>query len=132
MAWIDAAELCESPEEMVMRRHALRGDEAAHGKRVNQCIVEMLVLSGLRSGNGAHLAYRRLIARRLRLRLVNELPTGSTQRLSSTASPMKRLGKNGAVQMIVEVGAFRHALEEDAQRQRIAADGIQLLGRALP
>ena len=33
--------------------------------------------------------------------------------------------------MVMKIGAFRHALEEGAQRQRIGAHAFQLLGGAL-
>jgi hypothetical protein len=42
-----------------------------------------------------------------------------------------RLGVDGTAQMAVQVGAFRHALEEVAKRERLGADAFQRLRRAL-
>jgi hypothetical protein len=41
-----------------------------------------------------------------------------------------RLGKHGAVQMKVQLAAFRHALEEFVKGKRIAANVIERLGGA--
>ncbi len=38
-----------------------------------------------------------------------------------------RLGIDGTAQMAVQVGAFRHALEEVAKRERLSADALQRL-----
>lgn len=42
----------------------------------------------------------------------------------------QRLGIDGAVQVAVQVGAFRHAFEEDLQSQRVAAESVELLACA--
>ena len=43
-----------------------------------------------------------------------------------------RLGIDGTAQMAVQVGAFRHALEEVAKRERLGANAFQRLRGALP
>ena len=41
------------------------------------------------------------------------------------------LGVDGAVQMIVQIGALGHALQEVSQSERIVAHALQLVDRAL-
>ena len=132
VAGIGAAEFREGSEEMVMPGHALGRDEAAHGEGIDQGIVEVLVLGDFGGGNIARLADRLGRGSRLdRLRLGERLGGLIDAETVFTPDADERLGVDGAVQMIVQVGALRHALEEVAQGKRVGADLLQLLRGAL-
>lgn len=128
---IGAAEFRECPEEMVVSGHALRGDEAAHRKRIDQIVVESLVFGYVGGGNIAGLTHGRGLGSRLdRLRFSEGLRGRIYAETVFAADADEGLGIDRAVEMIVQIGALRHALEELAKSQRIAADGIELLARA--
>jgi hypothetical protein len=74
-----------------------------------------------------------LFARRLRLRIgLDRLRFGNTfgDRIDAetilTADADERLGVDGAVEVIVQIRALRHALEKLVERQRIGAHPLQL------
>jgi hypothetical protein len=78
----------EGSKEMVVPGHACRRDEAAHGKGVDQCVVEALVLGNVGGRNIARFANElRLRARIDRLRFASAFV--STQRPSSPPTRMK-------------------------------------------
>jgi hypothetical protein len=92
----------------------------------------VLVLGDFGRGNIARLADRLGRGSRLdRLRLGEGLGGLIDAETVFSADADERLGIGGAIQMIVEVGALRHALEEVAQGKRVGADLLQHLRGAL-
>ena len=131
VARIGAAELGEGSEEMIVPGLALRGNEAAHGEGIDQLVVEALVLRHVGGGNVARFAHRlRLRAGLDRLRLGEALGDRIDAETVLAADADEGLGVDRAVEMIVQVGALRHALEKVAERKRIAANGVERLRRA--
>jgi hypothetical protein len=117
---------------MVMPGDALGGDEAAHGKGVDQGVVEVLVLGDVGGGNVARFAHR------LRLRpSVDRLRFGKrfcrlvhAETVFGTGAD-ESLGVHSAVQMVVQVGALGHAHQEFTQSKRVFTHPLQLLRGAL-
>ena len=132
MTRVGAAEFGEGSEEMVVARYGLGGDEAAHGKGIDQLVVKSLVLERFRGWNVAGLADRLGLGSGLdRLRLREPLRHSVYAELVIGADADERLGVDRAIQMIVQIGALRHALQEVAQSERVVADSFELLHRAL-
>jgi hypothetical protein len=131
MARIGAAELGKRAEEMIVPGLALGGHEAAHGEGVHELVIEVLVLGNVYGANAARLACGlRLGAGLDRLRFGEGFGGRIDAEPVLTADAKESLGIDRAVEVIVKVGALRHTLEEDAQRQRISANGIELLDDA--
>ena len=120
MARVGASEFRERSEELVVARHGLRRDKAAHGEGIDQLVIKGLVLEGVRGWNVARLAYRLGLSSGLdRLRLRKGLCDCINAELILGADADECLGVYGAIQMIVQIGALRHALEEVAKLERL-------------
>ena len=131
MARVGATELGECPEEMIVPGLALRRHEAAHREGIDQLVVELLVLRHIGGANVAGLADRLGLGAGLdRLRLGEGLGDRIDAQPILTADADEGLGIDRAVEMIVQVGALRHALEKGIEGERIAANGIERLCRA--
>ena len=129
---IGAAEFREGSEEMVVRGAGLRRDKATHGKGIDQLVVKGLVLEGVRGWNIAFLADRLGLSSGFdRLGLRESLRHGVYAELVLSADADERLGVDGTIQMIVQIGALRHALQEIAQSKRVVAHALQFLHGAL-
>jgi hypothetical protein len=120
VAGIGAAKFHERVEEMVVRGDAGRRHEAAHREGIDQSVVEGLVLGKLGRRNLV------LFAHRLEFGAGDHwLRLGKGLGVLIDAKPVfnriadMRLGINGTAQLAVQVGAFRHALEEVAKRERL-------------
>ena len=51
-----AAEFREGIEEVIVGRHSRRGNEAAHGERIDERVIKMLIIIGKGSRNIAFAA----------------------------------------------------------------------------
>ncbi len=129
MSRIDAAEFLEGPEKMVVPRLPFRRHEAAHGEGVDQAVVKAEILVDSRSRNFARFALRR--GARCRMRLIERILGRIHAETVFDGLLNEGLGIDGAVQMIVQIGALGHALQEVAQSKRVVADALELLHSAL-
>ncbi len=131
VARVGATELGERPEEMIVPGLALRRHEAAHREGIDQLVIEMLVLGHIGGSDVAGLADRLGLGARLdRLRLGEGLGDRIDAQPILTANADEGLGIDRPVEMIVQVGALRHALEKSIEGERIAPNGIERLCRA--
>jgi len=132
VARIGTAEFRERSEEMVVPGHALGRDEAPHGEGVDQSVIKVLFLGDLGRGKIACLAYWRGRGSGFdRLRFGESFGGLIHAETVLTTDADEGFGIYGAVQMIVQVGALRHAQQEVAQSKRVGADLLQLLRGAL-
>ena len=112
VARIGAAELGKGSEEMIVRGLPLGRNKTAHRERVDQLVVEVLVLRHVGGLDIAGLADRlRLGARPYRLRLGEGLGDRIDAETVLAAHTDKGLGIDRPVEMIMQIGALRHALE---------------------
>jgi hypothetical protein len=108
---------------MVVPVDARRGNEAAHGKRVDQRVVEILIGEGLRGG---HLA-RAAVGLGRHQSMACKVHAKAVFRGVAKES----LGVDSAGQMVVQVRAFGHPREKRFEVERIRARGFIRAGRAL-
>src|SRR6266550_8219818 len=122
----------EGVKEMVMPADSCCGDEAAHRKRIDQRVVEILVGECLRGGYFPIAAYwlgrfglHR--GRRSDKRMAGKVHAKALFRSDAN----KRLRIDPAAQMVVQIRALRHARKKRMQVERIRASGLERARRAL-
>ncbi len=121
-----SAKLCKGAEKLIVSGDSGRRDEAAHGERVDQVVVEVLVLENIRGGNSANSAGRRLLpiaGRENRLCSLDRRGLDAQAVFCGGANPGFRV--HGAAQMIVQISAFRHFEKQVAQIEGIRAYGFE-------
>ena len=126
VAVIDAVEFIERVEEMIVAAGAGGGNEAAHRERVDECVVEMLILVGLRGGDVAGFTRRAFgaldgfvfgLGKGERAWIDAELIFGGG------ANP--GLGVDGTAEVTVEVGALGQIDEEGCKFEGIGAHSFE-------
>src|SRR5438874_11611436 len=123
MAVVGAATLFEGLVEVIVTGHAGRWNEAAYGKGMDQRVVKRLIFVGVGCGKLAASAAS-----------VSWL--GERKRSYVDAVLVFRRGANpgfrvdGATQMIVEVRAFGHFLEQVAKLQRVRTRCVEVESRS--
>src|SRR6266403_1445464 len=126
MAMIGPAEFREGIEEVIVPRHSRRGHETAHGESIHERVKEMLVfVSAFRRDSvvSAHGLVRSAASRGLRLRESKLGNIDAQMIFGCRANPGFRV--NSAAQMIVKIGALRHAKKEVTKLKRILPRGLE-------
>src|SRR5215472_18520572 len=123
---IGAAELCERIEEVVVSRYTGRRNETARGEGVDQRVEEMLILVSVGCGDLAASAVcfgGILFGPSLRFRERKRCKVHAQMIFRRGTDPGFRI--DGAAQMIVQVRALGHFLEEVAEFQGICSRGFE-------
>ena len=119
MNFVGSTEVVEGGKELIMTAYPGGWDEGTHGERVYEGVVELLVFEELSSGNlsfGAD-GERRLCLAYAGIRGQSVLDWIDAELVVDSIFD-DGLGVDRARQMHVEIGAFRHLLQECVQRQR--------------
>ncbi|MBA0085539.1 MAG: hypothetical protein HRJ53_11130 [Acidobacteria bacterium Pan2503] len=122
---IGAAELCERIEEVVVSRYAGGRNETAHGEGVDQRVEEMLILVSVGCGDLAASAvcFGVLFGPSLRFCERKRCKVHAQMIFRRGTDPGFRI--DGAAQMIVQVRALGHFLEEVAEFQGTCSRGFE-------
>src|SRR5262249_32974675 len=112
MTMIGTAKSGEGVEELVVSSDAGRGNEATHGERIDERVVEMLIFKSLRGGNFAIAAGGlRTIAVRGGFQFDEGMSGNVDAETIFRAGTNPGFGVDRAAEVDVEVRAFGHFLE---------------------
>src|SRR5260370_10118970 len=116
---------------MIVRRQSCRGHEAAHGECIHESVKEMLVfVSVCRRDFPVSAELLRSAARRAPRLRESELGKIDAQMIfGGGANPGFRV--NSAAQMIVQIGALRHADQKVTELKRILPRALEVEFSAL-
>src|SRR5712671_4297084 len=122
----------EGVKEMIMPADSCCGGEAAHRKRIDERVVEILVGECLGGGYLPITAHGLRWVGLHRSRRSDKRMAGKVHAKALFRSDAnKRLRIDPAAQVVVQVRALRHAREKGAQIERIRASGLERARRAL-
>jgi hypothetical protein len=132
VGFVDAAEAPEGGEELVVSTGAGGGDKAAHGERVDEGVVEMLIFEGLRSADVTFATdwLRGQTARRAYV--FDETKSGGADAEEIGGAVLDEgFGIDGTDEMRVQVGTFGHAGKKGVELERTLLCGTEGLDGAL-
>ena len=123
---IGAAEFVERVEEVIVAARAGDGNEAAHGERIDQFIVKMLIFKGLGGGDIAGFARGTFGGVVGFVFGFGEGERGGIDaELIFGGGANKGFGIDGAGEVTVQVGAFGHVGEEEFEFEGVGAGGFE-------